>query len=634
VITSRAAVSFVSTQQACAYLDNEIPAGTKLNDLISTAKARWNSEVFAKITTTDTNQDNLALLYTSLYGMHLLPSNRTGDNPSWQSTEPYYDDIFTFWDLFRCTTPLFQVLQPVAYEELLRSIVDVWRHEGWLPDGRSSNFNGRTQGGSNADNILADAFVKGVRGKLNWGDAYAAMQTDAEKVPPHNNDGSSPDSSTKEGRGALPDWLALGYITPRFNRAVTRAVEYSGNDFGLSQVATGLAKPEDAAKYLRRSRNWRNHWDPNAQSLGTKGFLVPRLPDGSFIKQDPASCGNCYWTAAYYEGKPWEYSVNAHHDMQALIDMAGGPTDFTRRLDTLLDPKNGLFNAGNEPSFATPYLYNYVGRQDLSVKQSRRLGKTLYNAGASGLPGASDAGAMQSWILWNMIGLYPITGQTTFLVGSPWFKDMTIQLGGGKVLNVSASGGDSDRSFFVQSLKVNGKAWDRNWVTWDDIFANGGSMEFQLGTDPVKWDSGDLPPSPASKSAFAGDNGGAARTHAPGATFTPKSPTHPTIDPRLHTARIVAGALGALALVSGIFVLIWLRRMKTFKGQKRTADNDSESASTTAAHEIEDKIKDAKIKVVEIKIDDSDAGSTTTGEQERRKRNWRFWNEWEKSRPH
>jgi predicted alpha-1,2-mannosidase len=605
-VTSKAAVSFVSAQQACQYLESEIPAGTKLTNVVNASKARWNTEVFAKITTTETNNDSLAQLYTSLYGMHLLPSNRTGDNPSWQSTEPYYDDIVTFWDLFRCTTPLFQILQPTFYEELLRSIIDIWRHEGYTPDGRSSNFNGRTQGGSNADNILADAFVKGVRGKVNWDDAYAAMQTNAEKVPPTNDDPASPDSSTKEGRGALPDWLQLGYISPKYNRAVTRAVEYAGNDFGLHQVAKGLNKTDDSIKYLRRSRNWRNHWDPDAESFGTKGFMVPRLANGSFIITDPMSCGGCYWRDPYYEGKPWEYSVNAHHDMEQLITLSGGPEPFTQRLQTLMDPDKKIFNPGNEPSFATPYLYNYAGRQDLSVMQSRRVAKTRYNSGAAGLPGASDAGAMQSWILWNMIGLYPMTGQTTFLIGSPWFKDMSIQLGGGKSVKMTSSGG-GENSFYVQSLKVNGQPWNKNWLSWSDIFANGGSMDFQLGPNPVKWDTGDLPPSPASgNKEFAGDNGGPARVAQSGPHVilsNPKPPSrHEKPDRKVKIAAIVLSVLGFITIVSGTMVFLWLRRTGVLGRKNSALTSDPENASTTS-ETIPDKAKEKKaiVKVVELK---------------------------------
>lgn len=105
---------------------------------------------------------------------------------------------------------------------------------------------------------------------------------------------------------------------------------------------------------------------------------------------------------------------------------------------------------------------------------------------------------MQTWVLWNMIGLYPLTGQTTFLVGSPWFERLEIDLGNGKTLLITSEGGDQEESIYVQSLRVNGKAWDQSWVTWEDVFAEGGRLDFVLGAEPVRWATGALPPSPAS----------------------------------------------------------------------------------------------------------------------------------------
>ena len=150
----------------------------------------------------------------------------------------------------------------------------------------------------------------------------------------------------------------------------------------------------------------------------------------------------------------------------------------------------------NEPAFTTPYLFNFAGRQDLSVKYSRNSALSFYGDGVDGLPGNSDAGAMQTWILWSMIGLYPITGQTTFLIGSPWLDHLEINLGDGKKLTIT--GGRKDSGYYVQSLKINGETWDRAWLTWNDVFADGGTLEFELGDDPVRWANGTLPPSPAS----------------------------------------------------------------------------------------------------------------------------------------
>ncbi|KAI9743063.1 MAG: hypothetical protein M1818_003358 [Claussenomyces sp. TS43310] len=505
--SSRVGISWISTQQACSNVQSQIPTNTSFSAVVQETKDVWNDNVLSKITTTSDNSTNLELLYTSLYFMNLLPTNKTGENPGWTSTEPYYDDIFTLWDLFRCSTALLQVVQPDVYEEHIRSMIDIWRNEGYLPDARSSNYNGRVQGGTNADNVLADAYVKGVRGNVNWTDGYAAMVKDAEVTPVNTDppDPMAPDASTKEGRGALPDWLQYGFITPTYTRAASRAVDYAANDFGLYQVAAGLGNTDDADKYLNRSRNWRNHWNPDLQSIGYSGFIVPRNVSG-FIDTDPLTDSG-YWGDPYYEASSWSYSWTDIHDMAKLIDYMGGNDTFYSRLETMFTPganpgSSGIiFDPTNEPTFNVPYLYNYINRQDRSVFHSRAIAK-LYGTGSNGLPGNSDAGAMQTFLLWNMIGLYPVTGQTTFLIHAPWFADLHLDLGGGRALDITATGGDGngDADYYVQSLVVNNQTWSRNWLVWDDVFATGGHLNFVLGSDPVAWDVGDVPPSPASAS--------------------------------------------------------------------------------------------------------------------------------------
>lgn len=125
--------------------------------------------------------------------------------------------------------------------------------------------------------------------------------------------------------------------------------------------------------------------------------MVPRRADGSFVNQNPLSCGGCYWGDSYYEDNPWVYSLNAIHDVYTMKEYIGGDEKFIDRINKLWDLN--IFNAGNEPSFTSPYLYNFVkGAQWRSVERSRGIGK-LYSAGASGLPGNSDAGAMEANIL-------------------------------------------------------------------------------------------------------------------------------------------------------------------------------------------------------------------------------------------
>ena len=536
ILQSRVGISWISAARACWYVDEEIPPQATVESLVEDTKRIWNDQILSKVTVEGADPEDLKLLYSSLYGMNIMPTLRTGENPKWDSDEPCFDDVVSLWDTHRCTTALMQLLVPETYAGFVRSLIDIWRHEGYMPDARSSNYNGRTQVGSSADVVLADAYVKGVRGEVNWQDGYSAMMADAEIAPLNNSDPlAAPDnSSTLEGRGALPAWLEKGFIPRRYTRSVSRAAEYSYNDFGLYQVASGLGLEEDAAKYLNRSRNWRRHWNPRAQALNFTGFMVPMEENGSFVEQDPLKCGHCYWENDYYQALPYAYSfAPALHDAETLIEYSGGPEKFVARLEAMFESnvtekKEGsksrsIFDPGNEPSFAAPYLFNYAGRQDLSVKHSRAVAR-LYRPSANGLPGNSDGGALQSWLLWNMIGLYPVTGTTTFLIGSPWFNELKIDLGGGRIFevvrkNIGEAKHDSDMrqerrrnpqkgtsddedeplGDYIQSLKVNGQDWTQSWVTWKDVFAEGGRLEFACGPKPVRWATGPLPPSPASE---------------------------------------------------------------------------------------------------------------------------------------
>jgi putative alpha-1,2-mannosidase len=194
----------------------------------------------------------------------------------------------------------------------------------------------------------------------------------------------------------------------------------------------------------------------------------------------------------------------------------GGATSFESRLDYIFQPNtsqqdlgvNGLgittiMNIGNEPDFATPYLYNYLNKQWKSVAQSRQLANTYVRDAPHGVPGNSDAGALNSWLVWQMLGIYPVVPQTTYLLASPWFDEINMSVNGNANLKITAranattaAGGFGQAGYSVQSVKVNGKAWEKNWFAHEDVMVSGGTIEFVLGDQPVAWEKGDVPPSP------------------------------------------------------------------------------------------------------------------------------------------
>lgn len=516
-VKSRVGISFMSVDKACAYKNEELSWDIKTTT--QAARAEWNRDVFSKIrvdTSSAANQTRLAMLYSSLYFMHLIPSERVGENPLWESDEPYWDDFYTMWDLFRNQVSLWHLIQPSYYESMIRSLIDMFRNEGFMPDGRSGNYNGLVQGGSNADNVLADAYVKGLRGAINWTEGYAAVKKNAEVLPYFDQNPVDPQGSLKEGRSALDDWIPLGYVsTDRNTRAVSKTVEYSLNDFAVSQIAAG-EEPGDQELYLRRSAGWQLSWDPEAASRNFTGFVMPRYANGTFDKKyDITDCGECNWGDESYEGTAFEYSFVIPHDVERMIELMGGPQHFEERLDYVFQPNtsgvnlgvNGLGittinNVANEPDFQTPYLYNYINKQWKSVERSRQLATDFYFNASNGIPGNSDAGALNCWLIWQMLGLYPIVTTPVYLLESPWFDDLNLTVNHNRTLRIRAEGlddGKGQEGYYVQGVSINGEKWIKNWFEHDDaggIMTEGGEILFQLGPEKKVWETGDVPPSP------------------------------------------------------------------------------------------------------------------------------------------
>ncbi|MBY8828019.1 GH92 family glycosyl hydrolase [Hephaestia mangrovi] len=475
-VTARVGLSFVSIHQA----RHNALAAAGFDATRAAATARWR-RALAPITVDGGTPAQRRELYTALYHVMLLPTDRTGENPNWQSGEPYYDDYYTLWDTFRSQWPLLTLIAPDRSRDMVRSLIDIYRHDGWLPDGRSGNINGRTQGGSNADVVIADAFVKGLRG-IDYRTALQAVLKDATV---------SPENPQKEGRGGLPDYLGKGYISTRYERAGSRTVEYAYDDYAIAELACGLGRDDLARAFAKRAGNWANLWDRSLSVEGVSGFLRPRNPDGSWAAPYLVERGT--WPDFMYEADIWTYSLYAPQDVARLIGLSGGKAGFIKRLDTLFD--HGHFDMGNEPGFLIPMLYHWAGRPDLSVDRIIAYRERDFTDRRAGIPGNDDAGAMSSWLIFQMLGFYPVAGQDVYLIGSPVFPRSTIDLGEGKRLTILAEGLGSDTTArYVQSAELNGKPLDRAWFRQSEI-ADGGTLRLHMGSAPSTWGTATPPPS-------------------------------------------------------------------------------------------------------------------------------------------
>ncbi len=480
-ILMKIGISFISVAQARQNLAAEIPA-FDFEAAHAAAVAKWN-KALANIDIKGATPEQMQIFYTAIYHTMLMPTDRTGENPLWTSAEPYYDDYYAIWDIFRSSAPLLTLIAPERETAIVRALVDLYRHEGWLPDARSGNYNGRTQGGSNAEFMLTDAFIKGLK-SIDWKTALAAEEHDAEV---------SPEDHFKEGRGGLDDWHKLGYVSIEgSDRPGSVDMEYAADDFEIALLAKGLGDDAAYKKYLARSANWKKLWDTDFSDGGFTGFIRPRHQDGSWLEPFTA-LDFCTWGGkTFYEGNSWTYSTFVPQDVAGLIAKSGGSDTFVRRLDAFFDVP-GRYDVGNEPGFLTPYLYIWAGRPDKTATHLRQIIAASYRSGQRGLPGNDDSGAMSSWYAFGQIGIFPNAGQDIYLIGSPAYPQTTLHLSGAKTFIVEARNLSPD-NIYVIAATLNGKPLNRAWLHHREIDA-GGLLVLTMASAPRHWAEHNAPPS-------------------------------------------------------------------------------------------------------------------------------------------
>ncbi|KAF2202244.1 hypothetical protein GQ43DRAFT_318100 [Delitschia confertaspora ATCC 74209] len=519
-ILARVAVSLISSEQACKSAESEIPDF----DFEATQKAAedlWRQKLSPISVSTDGVDPSLITnFYSGIYRTMVNPQNYTGENPLWESDEPYFDSFYCLWDSFRSQLPFLTIVDPASITQMIRSLIDTYEHEGWLPDCRMTLCKGYTQGGSNADVVLTDAYIKGLVDGIDWDKGYEAVVKDAE-VEPYD--------WINEGRGGLDSWKTLGYIPAQdfdykgfgtMTRSVSRTLEYSYNDFCIAQMAKGLrGRDADVEKYEERSSNWRNLYNKDQKSFrifdngadtGFTGFFQGKYLNGTWATQDPLWCSNLENTnrpcslqntgQETFESSLWEYGFFVPGDQAALISLYGGPEAFVRRLDYLHD--QNITYIGNEPAFLTVFQYHYAGRPALSALRSH-----MYIPSNNGLPGNDDSGAMGSFVAMSMMGLFPNPGQNVYLITTPYFPSVSITSPLTKktatIRNINFD--PTYSAIYIQSATLNGEPYTKNWID-HSFFTEGKELVLTLGRNESGWGTRveDLPPS---LSAYEGFNG-------------------------------------------------------------------------------------------------------------------------------
>jgi predicted alpha-1,2-mannosidase len=521
VLEFRYGISFISIDQARLNLTKEIPEwGFEL--VMNRAKDRWSREL-GRVKVEGGTESQRRVFYTALYRSYERMVNITEDGRYYSAYDhkvhedprPFYVDNW-LWDTFRALEPLHTLLNPEMEADKIQSYVRMYEQSAWMPSFALLAGDFPCMNGNHAAAWMADAWFKGVR-NFDLNTAYQGLRKnslEATLLPWRNGPKCALDDFyNKHGYfPALPPGAVETEpkVSPREKRQpVAVTLENSYDDWCIAQLAGAVDKPADHLLFLKRAANYKKVFCED------KGFMWPKDAKGKWIEPfDPKFGGGSGGREYFDENNAFTYSWYVPHDYCGLFKLMGGTGKAGEKLDQLFrEPLKrgksvfwhqfpdstglvGQFSMGNEPSFSIPYLYNRLGAPWKTQKRIRMLLETFFTDTLLGIPGDEDGGGMSAFVVFSMMGFYPVTpGVPAYDIGSPVFDKVSIALSNGKTFSIVAHDNSRDNKY-VQSLVLNGKPLNRIWFAHADI-VNGGILEIQMGNTPNKSlgaDPSDYPP--------------------------------------------------------------------------------------------------------------------------------------------
>lgn len=467
VLVVRIAVSFADVETARKWFEREL-SGKTMDDLASAARMSWN-EKLSSVSLPGASAEECRRFYSNLFHAFVQPRDRTDDFAGRPAGLPVWDDHYTLWDTWKTLFPLMTLVDPAFVAANVNAFAGRMRLSGECDTCLTQGRPYRTgQGGDEADNVIAEAFAKGIPGI----DAEGAWQVLSRHA-----------SDRTKGYREL-GWVPFGETEDYCHRmkSASSTLAFAYNDWCAAQVARQLGRTADADLLERRSASWTNVWDESLVDLpsGYRGFCRGRYRDGRFSQVDARAGDGKYfgpddlrnYHGDFYEGTCWEYSFNVWHDLPALIGKTGGCEKFVSRLSYAFE--NGLIDYGNEPSFMTPWLFDFAGRPDLASRWAHAFRRRFTNAGC---PGDDDSGAMGALYVFLTCGLYPIAGQELYALHAPAVQESVLRLPQtGRALRI-VSQLPIDGARFGE-VYLNGVRLERPIVRHADLL-KGGVLEFR-----------------------------------------------------------------------------------------------------------------------------------------------------------
>ncbi len=443
------AVSFVSIENARRNLEAEQPVGG-FDAIRKQAEAAWNKDL-SKIEVEGGTDDQKTVFYTALYHALIHPNvfqDVNGEYPAMETRETLKSDgnrytVFSLWDTYRNVQPLMSLLFPERQRDMIRSMIGMYKENGWMPKWELYSRESYTMDGDPAIPVIVDAYMKGIR-DYDINAVYEAFYKSATVTDSSNR--IRPDNA---------DYVKYHYVPLRdsFDNSVSHAIEYYVADWNLAQLAKSLGKTADAKLFEERAQGYKKYYSKES------GTFRPILPDGSFLTPfDPLMGANFEPNHGFHEGNAWNYSFAVPHDISGLIKLMGGKKNFVEKLQATFD--KGYFDVTNEPDMLYPHIFSEIAGEEWRTQKlvSAILQKHFTNTPA-GIPGNDDTGTMSTWASMNMMGIYPLCpGRPDYTVVTPVFDKVTIHLDptyhqGAHQLVIRKQG----KGAYIKRIKVDGK---------------------------------------------------------------------------------------------------------------------------------------------------------------------------------
>jgi predicted alpha-1,2-mannosidase len=461
-VNVQAGVSFVSVAQARQYVETEA-AGRGFEIVRDETRDIWDAEL-SRFRIEGGSDDHRRLFYSCLYRLLCMPTNLGVDqeHPLWKSGIRQFTDYYCLWDSVRNANSFFALFRPELHADMLNSLLDIAEHTGWLPDAHIACHHAYMQSACAADVIFAESAAKGIEG-VDYRKALHYCKKNSDVAPP---------DPTLKGR-YIEQYHKLGYLPADIpNASVSRHIEYTYYDWCISQLAEHLGETSTAERFGEQAGRVWNLWRQEVCSF------APRYADGSWMEDyDVWSLVGDHWNdPACYEATAAVWSMNVLHDLPGLIERLGGEDGFVEHLDRLFERGFSV----KETKMHMPHLYTCAGRDDLAAERVREALTKIRNE-RDGIPGNEDMGCTAAFFLFNSMGLYPVIGQTHYLLCPPVFDRIEADLGEtGKRLTITAERSGEGR--YIQGVSLNGQPLDRAWVEHNEL--PGATLHFTLGDQP------------------------------------------------------------------------------------------------------------------------------------------------------